>query len=74
MIIIKKCIGCGNCKRVCFVDCINGEVKKCYNINYKRCIYCGVCILVCFVDVIIVGDNIFLFFRDLVIFNKIVII
>lgn len=71
--ITRKCIGCGSCKRVCPVDCINGEVRKQHNIDYNRCTHCGACISICPVDAITAGDNTLMFLRDLSTPNKIVI-
>lgn len=71
--ITRRCIGCGSCKRVCPVDCINGELRKQHNIEYNRCTHCGACISVCPVDAITAGDNTLMFLRDLATPNKIVI-
>jgi len=71
--ITRKCIGCGSCKRVCPVDCINGEVRKQHKIDYTRCTHCGACISVCPVDAITAGDNTLMFLRDLATPNKVVI-
>lgn len=71
--ITKKCIGCGNCKRACPVDCIAGELKKQHNIDYNRCTHCGACVSACPVDAITAGDNTLKFLRDLATPNKVVI-
>ncbi len=71
--ITEKCIGCGACKRVCPVDCINGERKEQHVIEYERCTHCGQCISACPVNAITAGDNTFKFLRDLVNPNNIVI-
>lgn len=71
--ITDKCIGCGACKRVCPVDCIDGEIRKKHHIDYTRCVHCGRCIQVCPVNAITSGDNTLKFLRDLSTPNKIVI-
>lgn len=71
--ITRRCIGCGSCKRVCPVDCIEGEIRNQYNIDYNRCTHCGACISVCPVDAITAGDNTLKFLRDLSMPNKLVI-
>lgn len=71
--ITRRCIGCGSCKRVCPVDCIDGELRKQHNIDYNRCTHCGACISVCPVDAITAGDNTLMFLRDLATPNKMVI-
>jgi NADH-quinone oxidoreductase subunit F len=45
--IAEKCVGCGNCKRNCPVQCISGEPKKLHLIDQKKCIKCGTCYEVC---------------------------
>ncbi len=71
--ITEKCIGCGACKRICPVNCIDGEKKNRHHINYKICTYCGACFTICPVRAITAGDNTLKFLRDLVTPNKIVI-
>ena len=71
--ILNNCIGCGMCKRVCPVDCIEGITKQQHVIDYDRCTHCGQCISVCPVNAIHAGDNTVKFLRDLAIPNKIVI-
>lgn len=71
--ITHKCIGCGSCKRVCPVDCIDGELKKHHTIDYNRCTHCGACVSACPVDAITAGDNTIKFLRDLATPNKLVI-
>lgn len=71
--ITEKCIGCGACKRVCPVDCIEGERKQQHNIDYNRCTHCGRCLSTCPVDAITAGDNTLKFIRDLSTPNKLVI-
>lgn len=45
--IIKTCVGCGACKRVCPVNAIEGERKERYVIDPDVCIKCGQCFNVC---------------------------
>lgn len=71
--ITKKCIGCGACKRVCPVDCIEGERKSRHYIDYTRCTHCGQCVAACPVNAITTGNNTFRFLRDLATPNKLVI-
>lgn len=71
--ITEKCVGCGACRRVCPVDCIEGAVKVKHEIDTKRCTHCGQCIQACPVNAITEGDNTFKFLRDLATPNKIVI-
>lgn len=71
--ITNKCVGCGACKRVCPVDCIEGSLKVLHRIDHNRCTHCGQCIQACPVNAITEGDNTFKFLRDLATPNKIVI-
>lgn len=71
--ITDKCIGCGACRRVCPVDCIDGAVKVKHNIDTDRCTHCGQCIQACPVNAITEGDNTFKFLRDLATPGKIVV-
>jgi len=48
-----KCIGCTACKRVCPVDCIEGNVKEVHVIDESKCIKCGACFDVCKFDAVI---------------------
>ncbi len=47
------CIGCTKCKRVCPVDCIEGEVRETHIIDEAACTACGACYSVCPKDAII---------------------
>ncbi|MGL5151853.1 MAG: [FeFe] hydrogenase, group A [Clostridium sp.] len=71
--ITDKCIGCGACKRVCPVDCIEGSIKQKHKIHTERCTHCGQCLVACPVTAITEGDNTFKFLRDLSTPGKIVI-
>ncbi|MEG0050775.1 MAG: [FeFe] hydrogenase, group A [Terrisporobacter sp.] len=71
--ITSKCIGCGACKRVCPVDCIEGEKKQHHHIDYNTCTHCGRCISACPLDAITAGDNTQKFMRDLLNTNKIIV-
>jgi NADH:ubiquinone oxidoreductase subunit F (NADH-binding)/(2Fe-2S) ferredoxin len=42
-----KCIGCGNCVKVCPVKAVAGEKKKAHLINGSACIKCGQCLAQC---------------------------
>lgn len=71
--ITEKCVGCGACKRVCPVDCIEGSLKVRHRIDHNKCTHCGQCIQACPVNAITEGDNTYRFLRDLSTPNKIVI-
>ena len=45
--ITNKCEGCDDCKTVCPVMAINGEMKEQHEIDPNRCIECGACGRVC---------------------------
>ena len=47
VIVPEKCIGCTLCKRVCPVNCIDGELKKPHVIQQEKCIKCGACVEKC---------------------------
>ena len=39
----EKCTGCTACKKVCPVECIEGEKKEPHVISQEKCIKCGAC-------------------------------
>ncbi len=51
-IISLKCNGCGECKKVCQFDAIQGEKNKRHIVNRERCIGCGMCFEVCEIQAI----------------------
>ena len=47
----EVCVGCGNCKENCPVECIKMEGDKCV-INGAECVECGTCAANCPVSAI----------------------
>lgn len=45
------CVGCGNCKENCPVECITKDGDKCV-INAAECVECGTCAANCPVSAI----------------------
>ncbi len=43
---LEKCIGCGNCARICPNEAIEIKDKK-PHIDYSKCCFCGLCVDVC---------------------------
>lgn len=53
MIDLKKCTGCGLCKKNCPQMAIEGERKKQHSILQNKCIRCGICYDMCTFDAIV---------------------
>ena len=45
--ITEKCVGCGMCRKICPVDCIEGRPRKQHKVDSDRCIDCGACGRIC---------------------------
>ncbi|WP_084326180.1 indolepyruvate ferredoxin oxidoreductase subunit alpha [Lacrimispora aerotolerans] len=43
----EQCIGCGQCQRVCLVDCIYQETGRKRKVNETECVDCGACQMIC---------------------------
>lgn len=53
ILITDSCIGCGECKDVCPVECISGEAGAMHVIDQDTCISCAACVATCPVGAII---------------------
>jgi NADH-quinone oxidoreductase subunit F len=51
-LILKNCIGCGNCTRHCPVNAISGKPKELHLIDQEKCIRCGACYEACAFDAV----------------------
>jgi NAD-dependent dihydropyrimidine dehydrogenase PreA subunit len=49
---LQKCVGCGNCVKVCLGGCYEVKDKKAIIITLDRCMECGACWYVCEDDAI----------------------
>jgi len=55
--ILDDCTGCGECKNVCPVSAITGEIGKIHEINPVRCVDCSVCGMSCPIGCVIDGEG-----------------
>lgn len=53
--ITDKCVGCGMCRKICPLECIEGRPRKRHKVDGDRCIDCGACGRICPHDAVL--DN-----------------
>jgi ferredoxin len=46
-LILKNCIGCGNCTKHCPTNAISGKLKEVHVIDQEKCVRCGACYDAC---------------------------
>ena len=56
-IILKNCIGCGQCIKSCSQEAIHFNENKKAEIDYQKCIGCGQCVAVCQYSAAVVGSD-----------------
>jgi formate hydrogenlyase subunit 6/NADH:ubiquinone oxidoreductase subunit I len=45
--ITDSCVGCGMCRKICPLACIDGRPRKLHVVDRDRCIDCGACGRIC---------------------------